>query len=610
MQTLAQSVFLKALGWSLINSLWQMAVLWLVYFIITFNSKKFTASARHSFAAVLLCTGVAWFIFSFIYYCINIQSGINITSLFLVSNANILLSVFSKTINAINQLLPYCACVYLLILTFHCVRYSRYFFQTNKLTNEGLHKMSHELRLFTEEIALRLGIQKKVQIFLSDIADSPMTIGFLKYIILIPLATINNLSTQQVEAILLHELAHIKRNDYLLNLMMSAVEMLFFFNPFSRLFINVIKKERENSCDDLVMQFNYDPHIYVMALLSLEKSRHSYHPIVMAATGKNNKLLLQRVKRITGQKISQPRIKAKFIFFFFFSIIAGCIMQFQFKIIPAVFRVGVSKTQNKKTNNEILQTVYISSPVEIGKNKTAKTLRIKKENNKPETDNAEINNSEDENLVYVNNDQADDQSQNENVVTASQSEVINFSMPAPHADVVLQQNAGQSVYPYIPKSSFSFETVPDTSSRQNATLTLTEGNAKEALENTLKALVEVDWKKLDNELSNNQKNITVNIQKLKKGLRRSLTAHDLKKISKSVQSTSTNDMDENRVKEDIQIQSDALEDLKSKNLLQAEKLRAEILQNQIKLQQTYLQKRQQVLKKINTVKRQLKIVEI
>jgi beta-lactamase regulating signal transducer with metallopeptidase domain len=609
MQTLAQSVLLKALGWSLINSLWQMAVLWLVYFIITFNSKKFTASARHSLAAVLLCTGVAWFIFSFIYYCINIQSGINITSLFLISNANILLSAFSKTINAINQLLPYCACVYLLILTFHCVRYSRYFFQTNKLTNEGLHKMSHELRLFTEEIALRLGIQKKVQIFLSDIADSPMTIGFLKYIILIPLATINNLSTQQVEAILLHELAHIKRNDYLLNLMISVVEIIFFFNPFSRLFINVIKKERENSCDDLVMQFNYDPHIYVMALLSLEKSRHTYHPIVMAATGKNNKLLLQRVKRITGQKISQPRIKAKFIFFFLFSIIAGFIMQFQFKIIPAVFHTTVSATQNKKTNSEILQAVYLSSPT-LEKNKVVKISHVKKEKIKPETDNAEVNNSDDENLVYINADQPDEQSANENVISAAQSEVINYSTPTPRATDLPKQNSAQSVYPYVPKSSFSFETVPDTASTQNLTAMVTDENAKEVLETTLKSLLEVDWKKLDNELSNNQKNIVVNIQKLKKGLHRALTAHDLKKISKSIQSTSTNDMDENRVKEDIQIQSDALEDLKSKNLLQAEKLQAEILQNQIKLQQTYLQKRQQVLRKINTVKRQLKIVEI
>ncbi len=609
MQTLAQSVFLKALGWSLINSLWQMALLWVIYFIITFNLRKFTAAARHSFAALLLCAGVAWFIFSFIYYCINSRSGINITSLFLISNANVLLSVVSKVINIINQLLPYCACIYLLVLAFHFVKYSRYFFHTNKLMNEGLYKMNHQMRLFTEEIALRLGIQKKVQIFLSDIADSPMTIGFLKYIILIPLATINNLSTQQVEAILLHELAHIKRNDYLLNLMITVVEMLFFFNPFSRLFINTIKKERENSCDDLVMQFNYDPHVYVSALLSLEKSRHNYHPIAMAATGKNNKLLLQRVKRITGQKISQPRIKAKFIFFFLFSIIAGCIMQFQFKIIPAVFHTAASPTQNKKSNNEILQAVYLSSPASE-KNKVAKTSRVNKEKNKPETNDAAINNSEDENLVYVNNDQTDDQTTDENVVTANQSAAINFSMPAPRTNELQQESMAQSAYPYVPKSSFSFEIVPDTPSSENNIVQAGDMNAKEAMKNSLKVLEEVDWKKIEKEMTDNEKNIALNIKRLKTKLNRSLTRVDLQKINKIVESSSNDLADENRVKGDIQIQTEALDDLKSKNLLQAQILQEQILQNQIKLQQTYFRKRQLMLKKINIVKRSLKIVEI
>lgn len=357
------------------------------------------------------------------------------------------------------------------------------------------------------------------------------------------------------------------------------------------------------------MQFNYDPHVYVMALLSLEKSRHTYHPIAMAATGKNNKLLLQRVKRITGQKISQPRIKAKFIFFFLFSVVAGCIMQFQFKIIPAVFHTVASATQTKKTNNEILKAVYLSSPALV-KNKVAKTSRINKEKNKSETDNAEVNNSEDENLVYINTDQTDEQPTNENVVSANQSEVINFSMPTPRANELPQENSGQSAYPYVPKSSFSFETVPDSSSSQNTILAPEDISAKEAMKKSLKILEEVDWRKIEKEMSSNEKNIAINIQKLKRGLRKSLTLVNWEKINKSVASSSTNNVDENRVKSDIQIQMDALDDLKSKDLLQAEKLQEQILQNQIKLQQTYLQKKQLMLKKINTVKRTLKIVEI
>src|SRR5580698_8885992 len=185
MQTLAQSGFLKALGWSLINSLWQMAFLRLVYFIITLNSKKFSAAVRHSIAAIFLSAGLAWFSYSFGYYYINSESGNNIFRAFFITQ-NSLLAGFNNLRNFANLLLPYCACVYLFFLAFHLVKYSRYFFHSQKLVNEGLYRMNPELRMFVEEISHRLGIKKKVEVFLSEIADSPMTIGFLKYIILVP----------------------------------------------------------------------------------------------------------------------------------------------------------------------------------------------------------------------------------------------------------------------------------------------------------------------------------------------------------------------------------------------------------------------------------------
>jgi beta-lactamase regulating signal transducer with metallopeptidase domain len=599
MQTLAQSGFLKALGWSLINSLWQMALLWLVYFIITLNSKKISAAVRHSIAAILLCAGVTWFIFSFGYYYINSESGNNIFPTFFITQ-NSLLSVFNNLITFLNLLLPYCACVYLFFLAFHIIKYSRYFFHSQKLVNEGLYRMDPQLRMFVEEISHRLGIKKKVEVFLSEIADSPMTIGFLKYIILIPLATINNLSTEQVESILLHELAHIKRNDYLLNLMITVVEMLFFFNPFCRLFINVIKKERENSCDDLVLQFKYDPHVYVTALLSLEKSRHTYHPMVMAATGKNNKLLLQRVKRITGQKISQPRIKSKFVFFFLFSIIAGCMLQLQFKMLPAVFHATVSKTNNKKNlpGNEIQNIVYTSSPL-LEKNKSHKISVIRKQ--ETESMNEEGNNSEDQNLVAVNSEQTEDQPNDENVIAADKSEAIDFSIQTPKVAVTPAENSAQSDYPYVPQSSFNYEIVTDSSSPQRTILSEEELDANQTLEKSLKALEEIDWKKIEKEMGN-QKAVAINIGKLKTELRKSLVKLNWKKINKDAEASTDADVDANRINDDIQMQLEAFDNVKTKNHLHAKKLETQILQNKIKLQQNYLQKQQQTLKKINVTK--------
>src|SRR5205085_9561758 len=147
-------------------------------------------------------------------------------------------------------------------------------------------------------------IRKPIKVWMSAIVDTPMTIGFLKPVILMPIAALNGLSVQQVEAILLHELSHIRRNDYFVNLIIASVDILLFFNPFSKLFVRSIRKEREHSCDDLVMQFEYNAHAYASALLSIEQRRVKKLSLAMAAIGKSNQLLLDRVKRILELPVS------------------------------------------------------------------------------------------------------------------------------------------------------------------------------------------------------------------------------------------------------------------------------------------------------------------
>src|SRR5260221_11400424 len=96
-----------------------------------------------------------------------------------------------------------------------------------------------------------------------------------------------NLTPEQVEAILVHELAHIRRKDFLLNLGVTMLEGLFFFNPFTRWLIADLKKEREFCCDDLVLQFRYDPHTYVSALLAVARqaSQTRQARLVVRTTG-------------------------------------------------------------------------------------------------------------------------------------------------------------------------------------------------------------------------------------------------------------------------------------------------------------------------------------
>src|ERR1700749_4616836 len=105
-----------------------------------------------------------------------------------------------------------------------------------------------------QQLAALMGIRQTISLLESGIAKVPMVIGHLKPVILIPIGLLTALSAEEVEAILVHELAHIKRRDYLVNMLQSLMEIIFFFNPAVLWISQLIKTERENCCDDMVVE--------------------------------------------------------------------------------------------------------------------------------------------------------------------------------------------------------------------------------------------------------------------------------------------------------------------------------------------------------------------
>jgi len=153
---------------------------------------------------------------------------------------------------------------------------------------------------FVAKWQARFNISRPVKLFLSARITVPVMMGALKPVILLPVATINHLSTEQVEAILLHELAHIRRHDYLLNMLQAVGEAILFFNPFVWLISAVIRREREHCCDDLVVDSAADPLPYARALAILESNRQG-SSLALAATGNKNQLF-NRIRRIMEMK--------------------------------------------------------------------------------------------------------------------------------------------------------------------------------------------------------------------------------------------------------------------------------------------------------------------
>ena len=146
-------------------------------------------------------------------------------------------------------------------------------------------------------LARRLHVARTVRLLESSIVEVPTVVGWLKPVILIPTSTLAGLSPLQLEAILAHELAHIRRHDYLVNLLQTLVETLLFYHPAVWWVSKQIRIERENCCDDLAVSLCGDPVLYAQALADLEHLRASRTNLVLAASGGS---LLHRVRRLLG----------------------------------------------------------------------------------------------------------------------------------------------------------------------------------------------------------------------------------------------------------------------------------------------------------------------
>jgi beta-lactamase regulating signal transducer with metallopeptidase domain len=148
------------------------------------------------------------------------------------------------------------------------------------------------------KLAERLKISRAIRLCESAIAEVPAVIGWVRPIVLLPASALSGLTPEQLEALLAHELAHIRRHDYLLNLFQTCVETLLFYHPAVWWVGKRIRIERENCCDDLAVQICGDPLTYARALTQMDQLRCEAPRLAMAA---NRGPLLERIQRLLAR---------------------------------------------------------------------------------------------------------------------------------------------------------------------------------------------------------------------------------------------------------------------------------------------------------------------
>jgi bla regulator protein BlaR1 len=309
METLVQPL-IKAFGWSIINSLWQSALIYGVLFLLLISLPKLAARFKHNlaFGSILLMFGC--FVYNFSSHLLkNVSTKRDIISSGNLDAYQYFNNVPQSLSNKVEHYFPLIVTFYIIGIVLQMFVIGKGYNRLSKLKKTSLSNIPDGWKVIFENVTANLKINKTIKFHLSELVNVPLVIGYLKPVVLFPLALVNQLDNDQVEAILIHELSHIRRNDFLLNLIKTAIETFLFYNPFVWMAGRFIHIEREHACDDLVLKVTGKPLNYAHALLKLELLKDKTSPAyALAATGKTQNLY-QRIKRITNMKTNYLNAK-------------------------------------------------------------------------------------------------------------------------------------------------------------------------------------------------------------------------------------------------------------------------------------------------------------
>jgi beta-lactamase regulating signal transducer with metallopeptidase domain len=326
----------RTLGWTLIHSTWEIAVIGLLFLLLTLVLRRSSSKARY---AVALCAMAMCLVLPASTFILLKQSepnphqpisqsmdkgllvaqakGATPTS---VGPALNLAPAMAREAEAesvskrIEPMLPKVVLVWLVGLLAMCVRLAGGLYSLHRLKRTASPELDDKWKELTESVASRIGLKRSVSILFSDRIESPAVIGFLKSVVLFPVNALARLSPGQVEALIAHEVAHIRRHDMLVNLFQSLIETVLFYHPAVWWISSVVRSEREHCCDDLAIQATGDRAVYAKALVCLEEMRLSPR-MAMAA---NRGSLVVRIRRIVEgyERSSAPTPSAIVILLF------------------------------------------------------------------------------------------------------------------------------------------------------------------------------------------------------------------------------------------------------------------------------------------------------
>ncbi|GAA3927278.1 M48 family metalloprotease [Chitinophaga oryziterrae] len=302
---------IQAFGWALLHSLWQALLIYACLRLVLLLWPQASSAIKYNLSFISLTGIFGWFVIT-LWEQLQTIKKIHLVAIQMVDEgirpARLELPVLYHSQTQLTSLFPNLEFFFPLLIVIYItgvavmtIKLTMDLLQLRQIRRKQVLPIDSAWERHLDKLLLQLQLSRKVKLLISEHVQVPVMIGFLKPLIILPVIMFNNLTAEQLEAILLHELAHIKRNDYLLNIFQSIVETILFFNPFIWLISKNIRIEREHCCDDLVITGKVHPLHYAKALVALEEYRLTVNTLAMAAAN-NKQHLFHRIKRIMEMK--------------------------------------------------------------------------------------------------------------------------------------------------------------------------------------------------------------------------------------------------------------------------------------------------------------------
>lgn len=180
------------------------------------------------------------------------------------------------------------------------IRFAGGFLYVRRLRTIGLRPVPDEWQSKMEAWGTKLGLKKLPSFHMSSLVTSPIAFGYIKPMILFPLGMFTSMPVQHLDAMLMHELIHVKNADYITNLSLSVVEILLFFNPAVWWLSGVIRAEMEHRCDDKAVAMTGNRMSYAYALVAMQENNIFHKTELVLGMAKDRSQLTHRVNRLFG----------------------------------------------------------------------------------------------------------------------------------------------------------------------------------------------------------------------------------------------------------------------------------------------------------------------